>query len=243
MTRSTCRVLVISFATCLELVAGCNRRDTASDAPPAENARPLPEFVKPRPGPTGFVVPPDQANVGTPVAEPEWRWGRVEEDTDGGRYSAGRNDWNDEPGNWELRPIADVMSLSPALRAALSQLDCTIPRWREAKEEEGAIARGEFERAGQRDIAVLCVHGDLSSHTYIFWNGDPARRETMPNSGSSIGTVPRRWITTAADTERPLEPDMPVVVDHEGIEIGCCECCSTIYYRHDGKWFSLPGAD
>jgi len=32
-------------------------------------------------------------------------------------------------------------------------------------------------------------------------------------------------------------------VDHDGLEIGCCECCSGIYYRHGGQWFTPSGAD
>jgi hypothetical protein len=239
----TCWKAIVSVL-CLELVAGCERRDAARAPTPADNGRGLPASVTSQPAPTRFVVAPsDQTDVDTTErVQPEWRWGRVEVDGESGVYRPVRADWHTEPQEWELRRLADVPALSPALRAALSRLDCVIPRWRPGN-DEGSVAAGEFERAGQRDVAVLCVHGDQSANTYIFWNGDPSRRETMSNSGNSIGTVTQRWIQTAADPQRPLEPDMPAVVDHEGLEIGCCECCSTIYYRHDGKWFSLPGGD
>ena len=102
---------------------------------------------------------------------------------------------------------------------------------------------GEFERAGQRDVAILCVHSDRSSSTYVFWNGDPARMEPMPSSGNEISAVARTHVEAAADSALALQPDMPTVVNHDAIDIGCCECCSTIFYRHNGKWFTLPGAD
>ena len=65
----------------------------------------------------------------------------------------------------------------------------------------------------------------------------------MPESGNSLSTEPRDSVEKRLDPDKPRESDMPATVDHDGLEIGCCECCSTIYYRHDGQWFTLPGAD
>jgi hypothetical protein len=243
MTRSMCTGPLTCLVIALELVAGCNRRDTPPAAPPAENARRLPEFVKPRPGPTGFVVPPEQADAGTPVVEPEWRWGRVDEDPpDGGRYRPTRSDWHDEPDNWELHAVEEQRSIPVALREPLRKIDCTLPQARLAAADV-FVTWGEFERPGQRDVAVLCVHADHSSNVYMFWNADPARMETMPISGSFVAKVDLEELRSRIDSALPRQPDMPAAVTHDGLEVGCCECCSGLYYRHEGKWFSLPGAD
>jgi hypothetical protein len=77
----------------------------------------------------------------------------------------------------------------------------------------------------------------------MFWAANPARREVMPESGNAITRESRACVERRIDLDSPREPDMPVTVDHDGLEIGCCECCSTIYYRHGGQWFTLPGAD
>ena len=124
----------------------------------------------------------------------------------------------------------------------LAQLDCAVPKSPVATQDE-SVVRGEFERVGQRDIAVLCVHSDHSSSTYMFWAGDPARREEIPGSGSAIYMLPRHDVEGAADMTKPLEADMPPVATHDAIVIGWKECCSTIFYRHDGKWFTLHGGD
>jgi hypothetical protein len=151
-------------------------------------------------------------------------------------------DWHGEPDYWVLRPITDVSAIPESLRPILAGFDCAIPKYRLAT-REGAVIWGEFERPGQRDVAVLCVHSDHSSSTYVFWDGDPGRAEMMPHSGNDIDTVPRTALNARAVPSFPLEPDMPTTVDHDGLEIRCCECCSMIFYRHNGRWFTLPGAD
>jgi hypothetical protein len=175
------------------------------------------------------------------VLEP--RWGRAQVTHDPEHWPSNRSDWSDEPANWELRPVTAVSEIPRDVRATLQRLDCRIPVWRPSPGNNLPVIWGELERAGQRDLAVICVHSDNTSATYVFWGGDSARRETLPVSGSSIKVVRRADIETRLDVGRPIDPDMPAAIEHDGLEIGCCECCSTIFYRHGGRWFTLPGAD
>ena len=180
---------------------------------------------------------------GEPTADaPDAQWGRPQVTGDPEHSPPTRADWSDEPDQWELHPVADVREIPLAVRSALEPLDCAIPGLR-SQTLDSSVVWGEFERPGQRDLAVLCVHADKTSATYVFWAADPRRRDVMPRSGSGINTATPADMRVRLDPESPREPDMPAALDHDGLEIGCCECCSTIYYRHGGQWFTLPGAD
>jgi hypothetical protein len=172
----------------------------------------------------------------------ELRWGRAEITHDPAHFSIPRSDWNDTPDYWDLRPVNTVPEIPREVQAELQRLDCTIPVWRQASTHL-PIVWGEFERRGQRDMAVLCAHSDRTSSTYVFWGGEAARRETMPQSGSAISLVRRAGIEAELDLTKPIDPDMPGAIDHDGLDIGCCEAGSTIFYRYRGRWFTLPGGD
>jgi hypothetical protein len=203
----------------------------------------LPQPVDLVPGagvPHSVVIEMGPVESAPPDDEP--RWGRAERSWDPEHWPPNRLDWSDDPSSWELRGVAEVSQIPEALRTELKRLDCTIPAWR-ADTVSHAVVTGELERAGQVDMAILCVHSDKSSSTYVFWNGEPSRREAMLQSGNSISIVRRADVEARVDTSKRLDPDMPTIVEHDALEIGCCECCSTIFYRHGGKWFTLPGAD
>lgn len=191
---------------------------------------------------TGFATATGSEPSGPVEPSTEPRWGRATATWDPEHWPPNRADWSDEPAEWQLRSVADVLEIPIAVRNELERLDCAIPSWRRGTGETSVIW-GEFERPGQRDLAILCVHTDKTSSTYVFWGAEPARRDVMPESGSSISTKPRADVKSRLDPGGSLDPDMPASVEHDGIEIGCCECCSTIFYRHRGQWFTLPGAD
>jgi hypothetical protein len=180
----------------------------------------------------------------TPIQDDaeRWAWGRAAITWDPEHWPPNRSDWSDDPSAWVLRPVREVREIPQGVQLELERLDCAIPKSQYA-ELETSVVWGEFERTGQRDLAILCVHSDKSSSTYLFWGGEAQRRETMPESGSSINTKLRTEVEKRVDLSKPREPDMPLEVTHDGIEIGCCECCSMIFYRHGGHWFTLPGAD
>jgi hypothetical protein len=153
-----------------------------------------------------------------------------------------------EPDEWPadryrmVEPAA-IPAVPAAVRDALVRLRCRMPVAIGTK-VPGGYVWGEFDHRGQRDLAVICVAGG-AVELYMFWAGDAARREMLEldvhNGSLSIGT--------AADVDRHTPPNsrldrtMPQTMDHDALQIGCCECCSTFYYRYRGQWFSAPGAD
>jgi hypothetical protein len=229
-----------ALATAIVLGPGCHRPDQKAEPPVAYPEVPAPSKSGNNNLPERIVIVGE--TTADDVPEPEWRWGRAETPSADGRYPPIRSDWHDTPAAWELMAIDAVRTIPEALRPALERAGCTIPRYRYGG-ADASVLWGELERPGQRDVAILCVHPDHSSSTYVFWQADPSRMEAMPWSGSSIGTVKREDLVAVADPSRPTQPDMPGIVDHDAIDIGCCECCSTIFYRHNSKWFTLPGAD
>lgn len=217
-------------------------RTTLQDAP-----RPLVTATPSQPVADGPQVAAFAIGVAAGPARPinasaEPRWGRATVTWDPERYPSNRSDWTDVPSQWELRRVADLPDIPTGVREALQRLGCSIPRYRRGTVETSVIW-GEFERSGQRDLAILCARADRTSATYVFRAGDPARRLVMPQSGSSISREPRSAVERRLDPDKPLDPDMPAIVEHDAIDIGCCECCSTIFYLHGGRWFTLPGAD
>lgn len=203
----------------------------------------LPHPVEPKAAagvPHSITIEVGPAESAPPEDEP--RWGRAERSWDPEHWPPNGADWSDDPSGWELRSVGDMPQIPETIRTELARLDCTIPVGR-AGTVNYAVVTAELERAGQLDIAILCVHSDKTSSTYVFWDGDASRREAMLESGNSINIVNRADVDARIDASRPLATDMPTLVEHDALEIGCCECCSTIFYRYKGKWFTLPGAD
>lgn len=210
------------------------------------------EIVLPTPATPGFA-PPRLTSSGHPAAartQPEQssrprepRWGRTRgPNWDPEHWPSNKGDWNQDPAHWQLGDPANRTDISDALRLELGRLDCAIPTPIGSVSEQ-ALVWGELETAGQRDLVVLCAHKDKTSATYVFWAGDSTRRETLPRSGDWIAVVPRAAVEQGLDLTKPTDSDMPTSVTHDGINIGCCDCCSTIYYRHRGLWFTLQGSD
>ncbi|MFN8579362.1 MAG: hypothetical protein U0163_00080 [Gemmatimonadaceae bacterium] len=176
-----------------------------------------------------------------PPAIPQ-RWGRATPSDYGDHWPPNRADWSDEPLEWRLTPVAEVEAVPAKIRVDLEPHDCAVPSVRGSSLAH-SLLMGEFERAGQEDVVLLCVHRDKTSAVYVYWAGDPARRETLPMSGSQISVVTRVDIQTGLNLDQPIDDDMPQEVTHDGIVVGCCECCSTIFYRHRSQWFTLHGGD
>jgi hypothetical protein len=174
------------------------------------------------------------------------RWFREPPDVERSEHRPStKADWIQEPTSWKLLPLSAFDHIPESVRAALQERDCVIPQWNSS--DPNALPHnvlvGEFEQPGQQDVIVLCAHRDETSATYIFWGSDAARIEVAPWQGSSVSVESREAVDRRLDTTRRLEPGTPEHPEHDGLEIGCCECCSTIYYRHRGQWLALDGAD
>jgi hypothetical protein len=140
-----------------------------------------------------------------------------------------------------MRRPSDFADIPDAIRHELARRRCTIPQFRDGTVPQNLVW-GELEHPGQRDLVVLCVR-NRSAVTYIFWAGDATRIDVAPATGDSITIATPNDIRYRLAVDAPIDPDMPDALEHDGLEGGCCECCSTVYYRHGGRWFWVPGAD
>jgi hypothetical protein len=158
-------------------------------------------------------------------------------------------------------PCLAQPSLSPAafpelldtIRADLQRRKCKIPQL--LHEKRVNVIRGEFAKRGQRDWAVLCETGRVSS-ILIFWKGseiNPARISEQPNEARYelnekgdkenirvISPVGRREIMTHYGHSGGLKPPP---IDHQGIDDALAGKASVINYLYNGKWIGLTGAD
>jgi len=178
-----------------------------------------------------------------PIVEPPLKWERVDaESVD--TLPEGHDPYRtwDGPGVVMKRP-EEFTNLHPAIREELTRRRCRIPQETTTTIPHNLIW-GEFDHRGQQDLVVLCVR-EKSAVAYVFWAGDAARMEVFAFAGHgdtlTVGTP--EDIEAHADPTATVTADMPQTIDHDAIEVGCCECCSSYYYRHRGIWFRAPGAD
>jgi hypothetical protein len=158
------------------------------------------------------------------------------------------------PADVPLRKPAQVPALPLAIRLDLEQRGCLIPQG----QRHANVVSGRFGSAAQRDWAVLCSR-DGSSSLLVYWRGDV--RDVLAGPGSSdlewmqwqgpdegwqymhyIATATPKIIRRLAEAfEDPSE--LPVPLDHDGIEEGDAGKASTIRYWHHGQWLELAGMD
>jgi hypothetical protein len=106
--------------------------------------------------------------------------------------------------------------------------------------------RGEFQRAGQADWAVVCDYADQSEAVLVFWGGDPRKMSVVDRSGPEgrcyvqITPVGRNFIMKHY---RAYGGPKPPPIDHQGIDMDICEKGSITFYFHNGHWLRLTGAD
>jgi len=149
--------------------------------------------------------------------------------------------------------------LPQAIATDLEQADCTIPKAYFLSGFQNAIT-GEFTRPGQTDWAVICAHADAMS-LRVYRNGQlPAEMvgrswndqfRLVPDNQSSsdphwiygynykISALNRDTIVAHAGYGGPTPPP----IDHQGLDLYCCEEASTTYYWYENQWLPLGGAD
>lgn len=161
----------------------------------------------------------------------------------------------------ESRAQIDPMNypgLPPNIAANLSARGCKIPQAYFKSELHNAIA-GEFTRPGQKDWAVMCAHGSEFT-VLLFRNGvstDPttiygpwsdefrvdifkASRGTRTGYNKAIFVIEKEDIMRH---HRAYGGPTPPPIDHQGIDIYCCEQASQTLYWYNNKWHTLQGAD
>ncbi len=152
-----------------------------------------------------------------------------------------------------LRP-ADFKELPSNLVRELERRSCTIPQEAYTKLRNNVI-RGELERRGQTDWAILCSVNGFSS-ILVFWKeseNNPAemaraedRNFLQGMGGDKIGfsrrisAVGKNFIMRHY---RAYGGPTPPPIDHQGIDDAFVEKASVTHYYYKGKWYKLTGAD
>ena len=160
----------------------------------------------------------------------------------------------------------DVLRLPPAafkqlpqnLVADLERRGCTIPQVPpEASMSKGLqnIIRGEFQKPGQTDWAVLCSVRRVSS-ILIFWNGSEIKPAEIAKMDDIDGL--QGWAGGKAVYSRLIDPvgkryiidhyqayggPKPPPIDHQGINDVFVGKASVVMYWYGGNWLQLSGAD
>jgi hypothetical protein len=161
------------------------------------------------------------------------------------------------------RADAEIVRLSPTsfpelprpIARKLVSWGCTIPQAKEISTRHNVI-RGNFEKPGQDDLAVLCSRRGTSS-IIVFWGASVAAfsefarttdesflqviggRETIGFS-RTIAAVDKKYILKHYyEYDGPKPPPLK----HQGIEDGFLGKGSTIYFYVGRRWRRLQGAD
>jgi hypothetical protein len=140
------------------------------------------------------------------------------------------------------------------VRAELDRRGCTIPQVYTGGRPHNAV-RGQFRRAGQIDIAVLCSRARTSA-ILVFWAGDPRTvSEIAPRPDEdflqvvapgrigfsrAIGVASPEFIR---ERSRQYGGSLPPSLTHDGINDAFVEKASIVWYWRDGKWLQLTGSD
>jgi len=139
-----------------------------------------------------------------------------------------------------------IGTIPSAIRPELQRRGCRVPQYARGVDVKVNVnvVWGEFDHRGQRDLVVMCATGKLA-RLLVFWDGDARRAETLPfgGVGSDVTLGSAKSVDHHAAPGARLTRDGPRVLDHDVIEVACCECCSTNYYLHRGVWFAAAGAD
>jgi hypothetical protein len=148
--------------------------------------------------------------------------------------------------------------LPELIAADLSVRECKIPQAYFMSEIHNAIS-GEFTRPGQTDWAVMCIQGSKFT-VLLYRNGIPTypatiygpwteepRVDIFEQSGDTrlgynraISAVGEEFIMRHY---RAYGGPKPPPIDHQGIDIGCCEQASQTLYWYDNMWYRLTGDD
>ncbi|MGP0072562.1 MAG: hypothetical protein ACLPWF_11600 [Bryobacteraceae bacterium] len=156
-----------------------------------------------------------------------------------------------------LPPVA-FKQLPNNLVADLQRRGCTIPQVpTEVSMSKGRanVIRGEFQKPGQTDWAVLCSVGRVAS-ILIYWNGSEIKPAEIAKMNDIDGL--QGWTGGKAVYSRLIEPvgkryimehyqayggPKPPPINHQGINDVFVGKASVVMYWYGGKWLQLSGAD
>jgi hypothetical protein len=155
------------------------------------------------------------------------------------------------PYRFRLLPPASFPQLPAAVRRTLDERQCMIPQTFQAHTPENVV-RGEFQRAGSSDWALLCSQNG-STTLLVFFAGAAQPIEFVTHKDTDLSEVYDltgvRGFAWSIDTAHPLEIKAEPrnrqsgPFDHDGIADAYLGHSAAIHYFRDGKWLSLEGGD
>ena len=150
-------------------------------------------------------------------------------------------------------PPADFKELPSNLVRELKRRSCAIPQ--DYTKERGNVIRGDFNRPGQTDWAVLCSVNGFSS-ILVFWKGSEDHPAEMARAedrmflqvigdekigfSRRISAVGKHFIMRHY---RAYGGPTPPPIDHQGINDMFLDKASVVYFYDRQKWYRLTGAD
>jgi hypothetical protein len=151
-----------------------------------------------------------------------------------------------------LAPVTDFPDLPTGIAQDVANRGCQIPQVKGVSARHNVI-KGEFEKPGQRDWAVLCLQKNTST-ILVYWNGsakNPAQLapldETITPSKNGyyriLQAVGEKFIRSHYDASAACLDPLPKTLDHDGIDDGIFEKGSIVHYFNNGMWLKLPGSD
>ena len=152
----------------------------------------------------------------------------------------------------KLAPVSNFPELPADIAQDLTNRGCRIPQVKGLSKRHNVI-RGEFEKPGQHDWAVLCLQKNTSI-IFVYWNGSvksPAQLapvdETITSSKNGyyriLQVVGEKFIRSHYDAAASEMDPLPTVLNHDAIDDGIFEKGSSVHYFLNGKWLNLAGSD
>lgn len=153
-----------------------------------------------------------------------------------------------------LVPPSSFPRLPDPIKKELTKRGCMIPQLSNSKKLHNFV-QGEFARKSQKDWAVLCSKGGVST-IHIFWEKPTACSDKISSAkdrsyfqGMGKGTIGYSRTISAvgkkyiSDHYEWYGGSKPPPLDHQGIDDGFMGKGSVVLYCHKGKWLHLTGAD
>jgi hypothetical protein len=142
--------------------------------------------------------------------------------------------------------LADaVPRLPPIVRADLVARECVVPAGR--SDSTISAIEGEFQEAGRRDWAILCVAGK-EARILFFPRNEGSATDSFPSRGDRLlriaepAYVIRHLMRNSEDVTLARKSDsLKVAISHDGIEEVNPDGGSMIYFWQGGKWQQYPG--
>jgi hypothetical protein len=130
-----------------------------------------------------------------------------------------------------------LLTVPEPVRAALGRLGCPVPP-RVRRFAHPGVTRGRFMADTPVQWAAEC-----GPQVVVLTPGRPFRVDTITATGDWLTTADAERIRVHLDLDEAPYTVGLGVIQHDGVEVGAGDCCSSIFYWDGRRWRELPGAD